>query len=54
MNRHFDGTVNALHHAVLMTEVDTNDVYTMREMKQPDFPAFIDAMINEVGDHKPR
>ena len=55
INAHFDGTVNAIHHAILMTEVDSNDVYTMREvMKQPDFPEFIQAMVKEVQDHEER
>ena len=55
VNSHFDGTVNRIHHAVLMTEADSNDVYTMREvMKQDDFPCFIEAMVKEVSDHESR
>ena len=53
VNLHFDGTLNAIHHAVLMADADTNDVYTLREMlKQPDVPAFIEAMTKEVDDHE--
>ena len=37
----------------MMTEVDTNDVYTMKEvMKQPDIADFIQAMVKEVADHE--
>ena len=38
VNTHFDGTINALHHAVLMIGSDSNDTYTFKEvMKEPDF-----------------
>ena len=38
VNTHFDGTINALHHAVLITGSDSNDTYTFKEvMKEPDF-----------------
>ena len=38
VNTHFDGTINALHHAVLMIGSDSYDTYTFKEvMKEPDF-----------------
>ena len=53
INLHFDNTLNAVHHAVLMTGGDSNDVYTFKEMlAQPDKADFIEAMMKEVSDHK--
>ena len=53
VNRHFNITVNKLHHVVLMTGGDSNDCYTFKEMlQQPDKADFIQAMVKEVQDHE--
>jgi hypothetical protein len=54
LNKHFDGTLNKLHHAVLMAAAD-NDTYTLKEMLlQDDKNDFIVAMQKEVNDHESR
>ena len=54
INRHFDGTVNKVHHYVLATSCD-NDTYTLKEMlQQDDCAEFITAMVKEITDHEER
>jgi len=54
VNKHFDGTLNYIHHAVLMAAED-NDTYTLKDMfKQEDKAEFIAAMMKEVEDHEKR
>jgi hypothetical protein len=55
VNTHFDGTLNYIHHAVLMTDAGDNDTYTLKDMlKQDDRNDFIAAMVKEVCDHESR
>jgi hypothetical protein len=55
VNTHFDGTINKLHHAVLMADGGDNDTYHLKDMlKQEDKSEFISAMVKEVQDHESR
>jgi hypothetical protein len=55
VNTHFDGTLNALHHAVLSVAAGDNDTYTLKDVfKQEDKADFIQAMRKEVQDHESR
>jgi hypothetical protein len=55
INTHFDGTINAMHHAVLTTIAGDNDTYTLKDMlRQEDKGEFIKAMVKEVQDHESR
>ena len=55
VNVHFDNTLNKVHHAVLMSGGDSNDIYTFKQMLQePDRAELIQAMIQEVKDHEQR
>ena len=55
VNTHFDGTLNAIHHAALTVAAGDNDTYTLREMlKQDDKADFVAAMTKEVKDHESR
>ena len=55
VNTHFDGTLNAIHHAVLTVAAGDNDTYTLKDVfKQEDKAEFIGAMRKEVADHESR
>jgi hypothetical protein len=55
VNTHFDGTLNALHHAALTAVAGDNDTYTLKDVfKQDDKSEFIQAMMKEVRDHESR
>ena len=49
VNEHFDGTLNAIHHAALTIAAGDNDTYTLKDVfKQDDKVDFIHAMKKEV------
>ena len=55
VNRHLDGTLNKIHHAVLSSNAGDNDVYTLKQMlQQDDKNCFIEAMVKEINDHTTR
>ena len=55
VNTHFDGTLNAIHHAVLTATAGDNDTYTLKDMLvQEDKNDFIVAIGKEVLDHESR
>jgi hypothetical protein len=55
VNTHFDGTLNAIHHAALTAAAGDNDTYTLKDVfKQDDKSEFIQAMMKEVNDHESR
>ena len=55
VNRNFDGTLNGLHHMVLASGQEHNEIFTFRDMlKQDDAKDFVAAMIKEARDHESR
>ena len=54
-NEHYDGTVNEMHLFSYLTDVSTNEVFTLRQaMKEDDRMDFVAAMENEIKDHEQR
>ena len=54
-NEHYDGTVNEMHLFSYLTDVSTNEVFTLRQaMKEDDRMDFVAAMEKEIRDHEER
>ena len=55
LNMQFDGTFNIFSTFAYAALIDSNDVYTYREMlRKPDISKFVEAMVKEVMDHEER
>jgi hypothetical protein len=55
INANFDGSLNELHHMVLIAGKANNDCYTFKEMlREDDASDFVQAMTKEIHDHESR